>query len=152
MQSRHLLFAFLTSTTLAKAFRIFHLSDCPCLEEFADLLIDRFLPLWREAPSFLLDWLEGRADVQPMGDHCGVNSSHICVLPCKDVFVLSQEMGKEAPEVFRKLGANAGEVFKVVVQRYKLQLFRGLRSGVHLVTHVELVQVYVIDRFLLHGS
>ena len=24
--------------------RVFHLSNCSCLEEFADLLIDRFLP------------------------------------------------------------------------------------------------------------
>ena len=23
---------------------VLHLSDCPCLEEFADLLVDRFLP------------------------------------------------------------------------------------------------------------
>ena len=86
-----------------------------------------------------------------MSDYCGVNSSHICLLPCEDVFVLSQEMGKEASEVFRKLETNVSEVFRVVVQRYRLQLFRGLRSGVHLVTYVELVQVYVIDHFLLHG-
>ena len=65
--------------------------------------------------------------------------------------VLSQEMGKEASEVLRKLGTDVGEVFKVVVQWYRFQLFRGLRSGVHLVVHVELIQVYVIDHFLLHG-
>ena len=34
---------------------VLHLSDCPCLEELVDLLVDRFLPLWSEAPSFLLD-------------------------------------------------------------------------------------------------
>ena len=44
---------------VGQPFRIFHLSDCPCLEEFADLLVDRFLPFRRKAPSFLLDWLEG---------------------------------------------------------------------------------------------
>ena len=60
-------------------------------------------------------------------------------------------MGKEASEVFRKLGTDVGEVFRIVVQRYRFQLFRGLRSSVHLVAHVEIVQVYVIDRFLLHG-
>ena len=86
-----------------------------------------------------------------MSDYCGVNSSHIGLLPCKDVFVLSQEMGKGAYEVLRKLGADVGEVFRVVVQRYNFQLFRGLISGVHLIAHVELVQVYVIDHFLLHG-
>ena len=46
--------------------------------------------------------------------------------------------------------ADVGEVFRVVVQRYMLQLLRGLRSGVCLVMHVELVQVYVVNRFLLH--
>ena len=136
---------------VGQPFRIFHLSDRPCLEKLVDLLVDCFLPLWREAPSLLLDWIEGWADVQPIRNYCGVNSSHIRLLPCKDVFVLSQEMGKEASEVFRKLGANVGEVFRVVVQRYRLQLFLGLRLGVHLVAHVELVQVYVINRFFLHG-
>ena len=60
-------------------------------------------------------------------------------------------MGKEASEVFRKFRTDVGEVFKVVVQRYRFHLFRGLKSGVHLVAHVELVQVYVIDHFFLHG-
>ena len=54
-----------------------------------------------------------------MSDYCRVNSSHVCLLPCKDVFVLSQEMGKRASEVFRKLGADVGEVFKVVIQQYR---------------------------------
>ena len=72
---------------VGQPFRIFHLYDCPCLKELADLLVDRFLPLWREAPSLLLDWLEGWANVQPMSNYCGVNSSHIRLLPCKDVFV-----------------------------------------------------------------
>ena len=45
---------------------IFHLSDCSCLDEFADLLVDRFLPFYREAPPLLFDWLEGWADIQPM--------------------------------------------------------------------------------------
>ena len=43
---------------VGQPFRIFHLSDCPCLEKFADLLVDHFLPFWHEAPSLLLDWLE----------------------------------------------------------------------------------------------
>ena len=48
---------------VGQPFRIFHLSDFSCLEEFVDLLVDRFLPFWCEAPPFLLDWLEGWADV-----------------------------------------------------------------------------------------
>ena len=48
---------------IGQPFGIFHLSDFPCLEEFADLLVDCFLPFWREAPSLLLDWLEGWVDV-----------------------------------------------------------------------------------------
>ena len=78
---------------------IFHLSDCLYMEKFSDLLVDRFLPLWREAPSFLLDWFEGWADVQPMSDYCGVNPSHVCLLPCEDIFVLFKKMGERVFEV-----------------------------------------------------
>ena len=44
---------------VGQPFRIFHLSDCSRLEEFADLLVDRFLPFWRKAPPLLFDWIEG---------------------------------------------------------------------------------------------
>ena len=108
---------------VGQPFGVFHFSDCFCLEEFTDLLIDRFLSFWRKAPPLLFDWLKGWADVQPMSDFCGVNSSHVCLLPSEDVFVLSQEMGDRAFEVFRKFGDDVGEVFRVVIQRYRLQLF-----------------------------
>ena len=85
-----------------------------------------------------------------MSNYDGINSSHIRLLPCEDILVLFQEMGKDTSEVFRKLGTDVGEVFRVIIQWYRLQLFRGLRSGVYLVAHVELVQVYVVDCFLLH--
>ena len=84
---------------VGQPFRIFYLSDCSRLEEFADLLVDHFLSFWREAPPLLFDWLVGWADVQPMSDYCRVNSSHVRLLPCEDVFVLSQKMGEEAFEV-----------------------------------------------------
>ena len=48
---------------VGQPFRIFYLSSYLCLEEFADLLVDLFLPFRREAPSLLLDWLEGWTDV-----------------------------------------------------------------------------------------
>ena len=86
-----------------------------------------------------------------MSDYCGVNSFHICLLPCENVFDLSQEMGNEAYEVFCKLRTDVGEVLRIIVQRYRFQLLLGLRSGVHLVAHLELIQVYVVDCFLLHG-
>ena len=54
---------FFNEYDIGQPFRIFHLSNYPCLEEFSDLLVDRFLPFWRKAPSLLLDWLEGWADV-----------------------------------------------------------------------------------------
>ena len=54
---------FFDEYNVGQPFRIFYLSDCPCLEEFADLLVDCFLPFWREAPSLLLDWLKGWAEV-----------------------------------------------------------------------------------------
>ena len=48
---------------VGQPFRIFHIFNCPCLEEFADLLVDRFLPFWCKSPSLLLDWLGGWANV-----------------------------------------------------------------------------------------
>ena len=86
---------------IGQPFRIFHLYDCSCLEEFADLLVDSFLPVRREAPPLLFYWLERRTDVQLMGNYCRVNSSHVCLLPCEDVFVLSQKTGERAFEIFR---------------------------------------------------
>ena len=92
---------FFVEHDVGQPFRVFHFSDCSYLEKFVDLLVDRFLPFWREAPPLLFDWLEGWADVQPMSDYCGVNSSYVCLFPREDVFVLSQEMGERAFEVFR---------------------------------------------------
>ena len=86
---------------VGQPFRIFHLSDCSRLEEFADLLVDRSLPVWHEAPPLLFYWLERGTDVQPMSNYCRVNSSHVRLLPREDVFVLSQKMGERAFEVFR---------------------------------------------------
>ena len=80
--------------------KVLYLPDCSCMEEFADFLIDGFLSFWHETPPLLLDRFEGRADVQPMSYYCGVNSSHVCLLPCEDVFVLSQKLNEEAFEVF----------------------------------------------------
>ena len=40
---------------VGQQFRVLHLSDCPCLEELSDLLVDCFLPSRSKAPSFLLD-------------------------------------------------------------------------------------------------
>ena len=81
--------------------RILHLPDRSRLEEFADLLIDGFLPFWCEAPSLFLDLFEGRVGVQLMSDYCRVNSSHVRLLPCEDVSVLSQKLSKKAFKVFR---------------------------------------------------
>ena len=35
---------FLDEHNVGQQFWVLHLSDCLCLEEFADLLVDRFLP------------------------------------------------------------------------------------------------------------
>ena len=48
---------------VGQPFRILHFSDCPCLEELADLLIYRLLSFWSETASFLLDWFERWTDV-----------------------------------------------------------------------------------------
>ena len=68
---------------------IFHLSDRSCLEELTDLLVDGFLPFWCEASALLLDRFEGWAGVQPMSDYCRVDSSHVGLLPCENVSILS---------------------------------------------------------------
>ena len=99
MQSRHLLFAFLISTTLANHSGYSTSLIAPAWRIFFDLLVDHFLPFWCEAPPFLFDWLEGWVDVQPMCDYCRVNSSHVRLLPREDVFVLSQKMGERAFEI-----------------------------------------------------
>ena len=79
---------------------ILHLPDGSCLKEFADLLVDGFLSFGREVPPLLLDRFEGRAAIQPMSDHCRVNSSHVHLLPCEDIFVKFQKLSKESFEVF----------------------------------------------------
>ena len=84
---------------VSQPLRILHLPDRSCVEEFVDLLVDGFLSFWREAPPLLLDWFEGRADVQPMSDYCRVNSSYVRLLPYEDVFVMFQKLSKESFEV-----------------------------------------------------
>ena len=80
--------------------RILYLPDRSYFEEFADLLIDGFLSFWRKGPPLLLDRFEEWADVQPISYYYKVNSSHVRLLPCEDVLVLSQKLGEEAFEVF----------------------------------------------------
>ena len=88
MQSRHLPFAFLTSTTLANH------------SGYSTSLI---APAWRSLPTssliafclsgaklifFLLSRFEGWIDTQPVSDYCGVNPSHVLLLPRKNILVL----------------------------------------------------------------
>ena len=54
---------FLDEHGVSQPLRILHLPDRSRLEELADLLVDGFLPFWCEAPSLLLDRLEGWAGV-----------------------------------------------------------------------------------------
>ena len=82
---------FFNEHDVGQPFWVLHLSDYPCLEEFSDLLIDRFLPFRLKAPSLSLDWLEGWTDVQSVSDYCGVNPSHVLLLPREDILFLSQD-------------------------------------------------------------
>ena len=43
---------------VGQPFWVLHLSDCPCLKELSDLLVDHFLPFQSETSSFLLVWFE----------------------------------------------------------------------------------------------
>ena len=92
---------FFDELDVSKPLRILHLPDRSYMEEFADLLVDGFFPFWCEAPSLFFYRFEGWAGVQPMSDYCRVNSSHVRLLPCEDVSVLSQKLSEEAFEVFR---------------------------------------------------
>ena len=60
---------------------IIYFLDSSGLKEFADLLVDRLLPFWGEASSFMFDEFEGGGDIKLVGDNCWVNSSHVLLLP-----------------------------------------------------------------------
>ena len=90
---------FLEEYYVSQPLRILHLPDRSCLEEFADLPVYGLLSFWPEAPPLLLDRFEGRVGVQPMSDYCRVNSSHVRLLPCEDVFVMFQKLSKESFEI-----------------------------------------------------
>ena len=57
-----LVIRFFDEYDVGQPFRILYFSDCPCLEELADLLIYPFLSFWSETP-FLLDWFKGWIDI-----------------------------------------------------------------------------------------
>ena len=65
MQSRHFPFAIclFDENYFSQPVGVIYFPDNSGLEEFADLFVDRFLPLWGEASSFLFDRFEGRADI-----------------------------------------------------------------------------------------
>ena len=50
---------FFDKYNVGQPFKVFHFSDRTCLEELADLLINRLLSLWGETSSFLLNWFAG---------------------------------------------------------------------------------------------
>ena len=79
---------FFDENNVGQPLKVFYLPDYICLEELVDLFINRLLPFWGEAPSFLLDRLEGRTDVQPMGDYCRVDFAHVFLLPGEHLHVM----------------------------------------------------------------
>ena len=92
---------FLDEYNIGQPLRIFYFSYRSCLEELADLLVDGFLPFWCKTSALLLDRFEGCVGVQSMRDYCRIDSSHVCLLPCEDISILSQKLNEEAFEVFR---------------------------------------------------
>ena len=93
------------------------------MEEFAGLFIDRFLPLWGEAPPFLFDEFEERIDFQHVGDNYGVNTSHVLFLPSKHFCGFPQKANEAIFDVFNQLGLDVGEVVRLVAELNKLQIF-----------------------------
>ena len=78
----------LNENRISQLVGIIYFSNSSGLEEFVDLFIDRLLPFWGEASSFLFNGFEGGGDVQLMGDDCWVNSSHVLLLPSQYVLIL----------------------------------------------------------------
>ena len=64
---------------------IIYFLDNSGLKEFADLFVDRLLPFWGEASSFLFDRFKGGSDIQLVGDNCWINSFHVLLLPSEYV-------------------------------------------------------------------
>ena len=95
MQSRHLPFVFLISTTLAN-----HSGYSTSLIALAwrSLPTSSLIAFYLSGTKLLLFCLTGLKDGLTFS-LCGVNLSHICLLPCEDIFVLSQKMGERAFEV-----------------------------------------------------
>ena len=67
---------------------IIYFSNSSSLEEFVNLFVDRLLPFWDEASSFLFDGFEGGGDIQLMGDNCWVDFPHVLLLLSEYVRVL----------------------------------------------------------------
>ena len=63
IESHHLSFAFLTSTTLANHSGYYISLIAPAWGSLPTSSLITFLPFWREAPPLLFDWLERWADV-----------------------------------------------------------------------------------------
>ena len=47
---------------VGQPFWVLHLSDCPAWKSLSTSSLIAFFPLQSEAPSFLIDWFEGRVD------------------------------------------------------------------------------------------
>ena len=59
----------LNENHISQPVEIIYFSDSSDLEEFADLFVDRLLPLWGETSFFQLDGFEGENDIQLVGDN-----------------------------------------------------------------------------------
>ena len=73
---------------ISQPVRVFYFSDSFGLDDFVNFFIDRLLPLWGKASSFLFDGFEGGANVQLVCDYYGVNSPHILLLPGEYFYIL----------------------------------------------------------------
>ena len=91
---------FLDEYNISQPLRIFYFSYHSCLEELAYFLIDGLLPFWCETSAFLLDRFERGVGIQSVSDYCRVDSSHVCLLPCENISILSQKLSEEAFEIF----------------------------------------------------
>ena len=73
---------------ISQPVKIIYFSDSSGLEMFTDLFVDRLLPFWGEASSFLFDGFKEGGDIQLVGDDCWVDSPYVLFLPSEYVRVL----------------------------------------------------------------
>ena len=89
MQSCHFPFTFFNENYISQPVGVIHFPDSSGLEEFADLFVDRFPPLWGKTSLFCLTglkegltfslWVMTAGSIPPMSSCFQANTSTFCL-------------------------------------------------------------------------